>query len=127
MEVLIMKKLPEAEFEVMKIIWNSPPPVTTRDIMNKLDSTKEWKSQTVLTLLVRLTDRAFIRSEKQGKERLYFPIVSEDEYLAFETKDFMSKFHKNSFASLFSAFYKGRKMDEKDLDELEKWLKERKS
>lgn len=120
-----MKKLPDAEFEVMKVIWSSTPPVTTRDIMQKLDPIKEWKSQTVLTLLVRLTERSFIRSEKHGKERLYFPIVTEEEYLSFETKDFMNKFHKNSFANLFSAFYKGKEIDEKDLDEIEKWMHER--
>ncbi len=120
-----MKKLPEAEFEVMKIIWASTPPVTTKDIISKLDPIKGWKSQTVLTLLVRLTTREFIRSEKHGKERFYFPIISEDEYLAFETKDFMNKFHKNSFASLFSAFYKGKQVSEKDLNELEKWMNER--
>lgn len=122
-----MKKLPEAEFEIMKTIWATVPPVTTKQISEILTPDKDWKPQTILTLLVRLTERGFIRSEKQGKERLYYPIISEDEYLAFETQDFMTRFHHQSFASLFSAFYKGKKISEKDLDELETWLKERKN
>lgn len=121
-----MQKLPDAEFEVMKTIWESKPPVTTKEIMAKLDPIKEWKAQTVLTLLVRLTARGFISSEKQGKERLYSPIITEEEYLAFETKDFMGKFHKNSFASLFSAFYRGKEISNKEIEELKQWMNERK-
>ena len=32
----MIKRLPDAEFEIMKIIWNSAPPVTTAQIMEKL-------------------------------------------------------------------------------------------
>lgn len=121
-----MKKLPDAEFEVMRVIWENTPPLTTKQIMEYLDPNKEWKPQTVLTLLVRLTERGFITSEKKGKERHYFPIIKEEEYLAEETKAFMSKFHKNSFASLFSAFFRGSKVSKQDIEELEKWMRERK-
>ena len=60
-----MKKLPEAEFEIMKIVWESNPPITTSIIMHEIGNEKGWKIQTVVSLMKRLTERGFLRSEKK--------------------------------------------------------------
>ncbi len=118
-----IKKLPDAEFELMKIIWANEPPVSTNDIINQLDNEIEWKPQTVLTLLMRLIERGFLTSERKGKERIYFPAIAEQDYLQFETGHFMKKFYKNSFANLVSAMYDGKKLSEQDIKELSNLLK----
>ena len=120
-----MKKLPDAEFDVMQVVWASEPPITSSVVMERLGRKRGWKAQTVLTLLVRLVERGFLRTEKNGKERTYFPLIGRADYLQFETGDFMARFHGNSFASLVAALYDGRKLSEGDLDELAQWLKER--
>lgn len=121
----IIKKLPDAEFEIMKVIWANEPPITTNIIMEHLGKEKEWKAQTVITLLLRLVNRGFIRTEKNGKERTYFPIVTKEDYLKFESGDFMERFHANSFTSLVATLYNDKKISDNDLDELVKWLKEK--
>ena len=120
-----MKKLPDAEFEIMKVVWANEPPITTNMIMEQLGKEKEWKAQTVITLLLRLVNRGFIRTEKNGKERTYFPIVSKEDYLKFESGDFMERFHENSFTSLVATLYNDKKIKDSDLDELLKWIKEK--
>lgn len=120
-----IKKLPDAEFEIMKVVWANEPPITTGIIMEQLGKEKEWKAQTILTLTVRLVERGFLRTEKNGKERTYFPLIGKDDYLKFETGDFMERFHDNSFASLVTTLYDGQKIKDSDLDELAKWLKDR--
>jgi len=117
-----MKKLPDAEFEVMKVVWANKPPITTSIIMAQLGKEKEWKAQTIITLLLRLVDRGFVRTEKKGKERTYFPLIAKEDYLSFETADFMERFHGSSFASLVATLYNGKKLKDSDLDELMKWL-----
>lgn len=121
----ITKKLPDAEFEIMKVVWANEPPITTSIIMEQLGNEKDWKAQTVITLLLRLVNRGFIRTEKNGKERTYFPIVSKEDYLKFESGDFMERFHANSFTSLVATLYNDKKISDSDLDELAKWLKEK--
>ncbi|MFM1654772.1 BlaI/MecI/CopY family transcriptional regulator [Brevibacillus sp. B_LB10_24] len=120
-----LKKLPDAEFEIMKVVWANQPPITTNIIMEQLGREKEWKAQTILTLLSRLVERGFLRSEKNGKERTYFPLVDKEKYVQFETGDFIEKFHENSFTSLVAALYDGKKLKDEDLDELSKWLQEK--
>ena len=39
-----LKKLPDAEFDVMKVIWDNEPPVTTTSVREQLGKEKEWKS-----------------------------------------------------------------------------------
>ena len=121
----ITKKLPDAEFDIMKVVWANEPPITTNIIMQQLGNEKEWKAQTVISLLLRLVDRGFIRTEKNGKERTYFPLISKEDYLKFGTGDFMARFHENSFASLVATLYDGKKIKDSDLDQLTKWLIER--
>lgn len=120
-----MKRLPEAEFEIMKIVWANDPPVTTSLVMHQLGDKKTWKIQTVVSLMQRLVDRGFLRSEKQGKERAYYPVIDRDDYLRFETGYFMRKYHKNSFLSLVNTLYEYEDISDKEFEALLQWLKDR--
>ena len=86
-----IKKLPDAEFEVMKVVWANEPPVTTAVIMEQIGKEKEWKIQTIVSLMLRLAERGFLRSEKNGKEREYFPLVAREDYLKVERGNFMKR------------------------------------
>ena len=120
-----MKKLPDAEFDIMKVVWAHEPPITTSEIMKLLGNDKKWKIQTVVTLMLRLVERGFLRSEKHGKERTYFSLVSKEDYLKFETGNFMKQFHNNSFFNLVSTLYDDEAVTDADIDELLQWVKER--
>ncbi|MEA5016721.1 MAG: BlaI/MecI/CopY family transcriptional regulator [Candidatus Limiplasma sp.] len=122
MNLELLKKLPESEVELMKIIWANPSPISTNQIMAQLEAGRDWKPQTVLTLLTRLIERGYLRSQRQGKERIYYPLVKREEYVAFESGSFMERFHHNSFVSLMNTLYAGNRITEQDLDELKKWL-----
>ena len=119
-----IKKLPDAEFDIMKVVWDKEPPVTTTFVKDQLGKEK-WKIQTVVTLMLRLVERGFLRSEKHGKERTYFPLVSKEDYLKFETGNFMKQYHNSSLFNLINTLYDGEALTDKDIDELLKWAKER--
>lgn len=120
-----IKKLPDAEFDIMKVVWANEPPITTPVIMEQLGKDREWKIQTVVSLMLRLVERGFLRSEKHGKERSYFPIVSKEDYLKFETSNFMKQYHDSSLFNLINTLYDDKALTDEDIDELLKWAKER--
>lgn len=120
-----MKKLPDTEFQIMKVVWANEPPITTPIIMKQLGKDREWKIQTVVSLMLRLVERGFLRSEKQGKERSYFPLVSKEDYLKFETSNFMKQYHDSSLFNLINTLYDDKALTDEDIDELLKWAKER--
>ena len=117
-----MKKLPDAEFDVMKVIWASPPPVTANVIMQKHGTEAGWKVQTAISLLLRLVERGFLRTEKNGRERSYFPLIDKEAYFKFETGNFMKQFHDNSVLKLVASMYNSKALSEADIRELTQWL-----
>jgi predicted transcriptional regulator len=118
-----MKKLPDAEFEIMQVVWANEPPITTSEIMKQLGFEKAWKIQTVVSLMLRLTERGFLRSEKHGKERTYFPTVNREDYLKFETGNFLKQFHNNSFLNLVTTVYDDEALTDEDIAGLRELLK----
>jgi predicted transcriptional regulator len=114
--------LPDAEFDVMEIIWAQPSPISSVQIFTLAAPDKKWKPQTVLTLLTRLVKRGFLSSEKRGKERFYTPLVGREAYLNMETGVFVQRFHKNSLTGLMNALYGGKKPKVEELNEIEQWL-----
>lgn len=120
-----MKKLPDAEFDIMKVVWANEPPITTNIVMEQLGNEREWKAQTTISLMLRLVERGFLRTEKNGKERTYFPLVDREDYLKFETGNFMKQYHENSFLNLVNTLYDDEALSDADIDELLKWAKER--
>lgn len=120
-----MRKLPDAEFDIMKVVWANDPPITTNMILEQLGREREWKAQTVISLMLRLVDRGFLRTEKIGKERTYYPLVSKEEYLKFETSHFMKQYHDNSVLGLINTLFDDKALSDTDIEELLRWAKER--
>lgn len=116
--------LSDAEFDVMKILWNHTPPITTSVIMSELTDEKKWKLSTLTTILSRLSAKGFVDSEKKGKERLYYPEIDKETYLSYETKKFLKKYHNNSLNSFFNLLYKSEEIDSNDIKLMYKKLDE---
>lgn len=121
-----MKKLPDAEFDIMKVVWANEPPITTNIIMEQFGNEKGWKAQTVISLMLRLVERGFLKTEKLGKERTYYPLIGKEAYLKYETSHFMKQYHDNSVLDLVNTLYADKALTDQDIDELLQWAKERK-
>ena len=120
-----IKKLPDAEFEIMKAIWHSDEPITSSVLTEKLKCRipeKAGKHQTVLTMLVRLEKKGFLKSEKNGKERNYYTAVSEEEYICIEAENFRKRFSGGKFRGLVKALYSNEKLSQDEIDELKEWI-----
>ena len=123
--ITVLKRLPDSEFEIMEIIWDTPPPITTLQIMDKMKPGRNIKLQTLLTMLLRLIEKGFLTSERVGRERNYSPAVSKQDYMRIEIDAFIGRHYINSIGSLISTFYEGQELSKKDIRELQDWLAER--
>lgn len=113
-----MKRLPDTEYEVMHVIWENPSPITTTVIMEKLGNARGWAVPALISMLNRLQKKGFLESEKNGKMRYYTPLVREFDYLEFVTKEFLSKYHKDSVERFFATLYDLRELSEDQLEKL---------
>lgn len=120
-----LRKLPEAEYDVMVALWNSNvSPVNTAYLMENVGKGKGWKAPTLISFLTRLEERGFIHSEKKGKERYYYTDAVRDDYIRFVTKDFLTKYHGGSFVKMMNLLYGKDSLSSQELDDMLKWLQE---
>jgi len=120
-----IRKLPDAEFDVMIAIWDSEiSPVNTAYLMENVGKQKGWKAPTLISFLSRLEERGFIHSEKKGKERYYFVDSVKEDYIRGVTCDFLSKYHSGSFVKMMDLVYGKNSMSSNELEEMLNWLQE---
>ena len=119
--------LPNSELEIMMAIWEAGKPVSRLEIDEKI-SAKNWQAPTVLKFLSRLTEKGFLKCEKPegGKTNIYTPLVSEEEYLEFESNSVLGKFCGRSVKSLVANLYENNTINDSELDELQKFIDEAK-
>ena len=122
------KKLPDAELEIMKVIWHNPSPISTKEVKQLIDSETEnvWAQQTLQTLLNRLIAKSYLAKDKRGKEYIYTPLVAEKDYVEYESRQFLKKMHDNSVIGLMRTLFDSKDISEEDIAELEKMFRERK-
>lgn len=119
-----LKKLPDAELEIMMIIWEAEQTVTSEYIMERIH--KSWAKPTLLNLLGRLCDRGFLKCEKDGKLNIYTAIVPKENYLRTESKNFIKKLYHNSLTNFVATLYSVNDISKEDLEELKKFIEEAK-
>ncbi len=117
-----IKKLPEAELEIMLVVWDAETPVTSDYVMTRLN--KDWTKPTLLNLLTRLCGRGFLRCEKEGRHNLYSVLIPRDAYVQEASGTLLQKLHHNSLTSLVASLYDGRRISKADLEELKQFIEE---
>ena len=86
-----IRRLPDAELEVMQALWSCTIPATSREIEAALPAGRTMAQTTVLTLLSRLADRGMVTVEKAGRRSLYTPAVSREQYTAAQSRTLFRK------------------------------------
>ena len=80
-----MRRLPDAELEVMKVLWELGPDTPRSELEGGL-APFGWAANTVNTYLSRLADKGFVAVRREGRTNLYTPLVGREDYLSFDSR-----------------------------------------
>ena len=119
-----MKRLPDTELEVMKALWAWEGQSAPRAELEQALRDKGWATNTVNTYLSRLTEKGFVSCEKRGRTNWYAPLVSQEDYLAFESSTVLHRVFGSSLKRFVAALAQGGGLEREDLDELQQYLDE---
>ena len=86
-----IRRLPDTELEVMQAIWACEPPVSRTEINEILKDTHPMALTTLLTVLKRLSEKGFVRIQKEGRSARYIPLIAKRDYLAQQSRSFVRK------------------------------------
>jgi BlaI family penicillinase repressor len=126
-----MTKLPQitdAEWEVMKILW-AKKECPSSEIVKQLTETMDWSPKTIRTLLNRLVQKEAVGINKDESRRaqMFYPLVSENEYLQSETKSFLQKLYGGAIKPMLANFLQEKKLTEQEINELKQLFDDNKN
>lgn len=107
-----MKKISDAELEVLKVIWDKNI-VTSLDIIYEL-RTYNWSNNTVRTLIKRLLEKEAIEViGKKSKVYYYKAKIDKEKYKYLRTQSFLNKLFDNKLENLVNNYLKYEKNNKK--------------
>lgn len=115
-----IKRLPDAELSVMQIIWGAAEPVSSAYVQTR--TAQDWKTTSVLTFLARLTEKGFLKCEKQGKCNVYTPLVAREDYLKSEGASLLDRLYAGSVKELVASLADAGRLSGADVQELRAFL-----
>lgn len=110
-----IKKLGDAELEIMLILWEVTEPVTSSYILEHIRDKRKWGLSTLMTILARLADKGFVNCDRSTRTNYYTAIIGEKEYKAKESSSFLEKLYGNSVQSLVASLYDSKAINKEDL------------
>ena len=113
-----MMKIPDAELELMMIIWDAGRPLTRVEIEENLSDDREVLPNTILSLLTRLEKRGFVKKERDGKLNYYSALMEKEPYLKEAGQGFLNRMFQGSLKNFAVALYDGEELSKEEATEL---------
>ncbi len=123
-----MKEIPtisDAEYQVMKTIWAEGAPISTNNVIEKLENTTAWKPKTIGTLLSRLVKKGALKYEKDSRVFVYTPLIAESDILEMESDTFLNRFYDGALNAMVVNLLERDRLSEEDMNELKRILEEK--
>ena len=117
-----MKKLSEAEFEIIQVLWRHNAPMTSNQILDEIKDDRQWKLASLMTTLARIADKGAVYCDRTTRTNYYSALVSEDEYKITEGTSLLEKMFNRSAKDFIASLYQGKQMSGKDIQELRAYL-----
>ncbi len=117
----------DAELEVLKILWENGP-LGVRDALEILtNSGQKWSRSTVVTLLRRLEQKRFVKSDKSGYAFVYRSVLSREEFMHARVSEVADELSDGEPLPLMLAFAQHEKFTVEELNRLQKMIDELKN
>lgn len=115
-------QISQAEYEVMKAIWNNAP-ISTSQVVEKLSDSK-WSPKTIQTMLLRLVKKGALANEKQGRSFVYTPLVEKEEYRLQASRRFLDRLYDGALGSMVLNFIRQDQLSDEEIQSLRSILDE---
>lgn len=119
----VSHKITETERNVMEVLWEHSDAVATKDLLEMMkEKGKDWKRQTLNTLLFRLEEKGIV-----ARTRAYVKAaMSKEELLQAQTQELLDEFYGGKISNFFIALAGSAKVTAEDAGRLDALLEEMK-
>ncbi len=108
-------KLGEIEMKFAELIWGNEP-LPSGELAKLCEKELCWKKSTTYTILRRVCDRGLFKNENG----VVTSTISKKEFLAKQSEQFVDNTFQGSLPKFLAAFTSGRKLTQKEVEELKR-------
>ncbi len=112
-------KLYDAEFKFCSLIWDSEP-INSTELVKLSQARLGWKKSTTYTVLKKLCERGILKNE----DTMVSAIVKREDAQRYESTNIVEKAFDGSLPQFLTSFFGGRKISEKEAEELKRIIEE---
>lgn len=118
------RNLSSSETTIMKAIWDTGEDISIPDLIELLRTNynKDYARTTVVTFLIKLSDKGFVRTYRKGKLSYAHAMKSEDYYKTKIINEELEYWFSGDVANLCSALHKGGNLTEDDRANLKSFI-----
>jgi len=113
----------QKEEEILKILWKREK-AFVKEIIEDIDEDPKPPYNTVSSIIRRMVDKKLVAYNAFGKTHQYFSKISKDELKRIKAKQLLSDYFDNSLSSMVSYFVKKENLDNDEMLELLKKIKD---
>jgi len=117
-------KLTEAEWQIMKALWQKHP-ARARDIAERLPDEVNWAYTTIKTMLSRLVEKKAVSERKDGNASVYEPLISRRAARRSAIKSLADRAFDGAFGPLMHFLVQEQRLSAKQRRELMNTLKKK--
>ncbi len=117
-----MKKLSDAELEIMNVLWSHDKPLTSNQILDEISGKRNWKLASLMTVLARMGEKGAVYCDRSTRTNYYSVLVSEEEYKLTESETILERLYNKSAKNFIACLYQGKKMSKESIKELREYL-----
>ena len=121
-----MKKMniSDAELELLKELWVESP-LTSRQLVDRLQVRTQWGEPTIKTLLLRLLRKKAVKRQSQGKSFLYSAAIRRDEYQYIVSRSVIDRLFDGLAGNFLTCLVRNESFRPGELEELRRLLDEK--
>ena len=117
----MIQQVSDFELELMKTIWGNGGTALYAEIAEALEKKGTPATiNTIISLLSRLIEKDFLKTNKIGRRNRYTALVSEADYRAAQTETFLDKIYEGSAKDLISTLIQKEMISPDDYENLKK-------
>ena len=109
--------LSESEYRIMDIIWDNAP-IESGKLVKLCESQLSWKKSTTYTMLKRLQDKGYVRSERT----VVTSLVTREQVRAAESEAVVEQRFAGSLPGFLVAFLGNKTLSEQEAEELKRLI-----
>ena len=111
-----------SELKILEVLWEKSP-LSSSQIVDKLEKTESWHSRTIKTLITRLVKKKFVGYEQENNRYFYFALLAKNDYQQRTSLHFIHRIFGGKISPLVAHFAQQKKLSKEDINEIKAILK----